>query len=327
MTRSDFGKRGKRKKFPNVKEIILIETILIEGIIYGIMVLGLFISYRTLNFCDMTVDGAFPLGGCVLAVCLVNGIPPFFAVVLAFLAGCLAGFFTSLLYTKLRIPDLLAGILMMTMLYSVNLRIMGNRANISLLRVSTPFSKLMDFSSRVFPSLPSETGILIFLLVFILIFKALLDIFFHTDLGLTMGALGSNEQMVISQGVNQKIVRGIGVCVGDGLASLSGAFAAMYNGFADVGSGTGVIVSGLASLMLGEFIIRSNKITWITLRVLLGSVIYRGLMFLARRYGHFINLTPNDLKLITGLLIIVCLIVANLKGKANFMKHLKRPSR
>lgn len=304
----------------------MIETILIEGIIYGIMVLGLFISYRTLNFCDMTVDGAFPMGGCILAVCLVHGVPPVIAVLLAFFGGCAAGFFTTLLYTKLRVPDLLAGILMMTMLYSVNLRIMGNRANISLLRVSTPFSKLTEFTQNVFPGIPSETGILLFLLLFIIIFKALLDIFFHTDLGLTMGALGSNQQMVVSQGVNHKIVRGIGVCVGDGLAALSGAFTAMYNGFADVGSGSGVIVSGLASLMIGEFIIRSNKITWITLRVLLGSIIYRALMVLARRYGHFINLTPNDLKLITGLLIILCLAVVNIKGKANFMKHLKRPS-
>ena len=143
----------------------------------------------------------------------------------------------------------------------------------------------------------------------------ILDLFFHTDLGLTMGALGSNQQMVISQGVNPQIVRCLGVCAGDGLAALSGAFASMYNGFSDVGSGTGIIVSGLASLMLGEFIIRSNKIGLQTLRVVIGSVIYRGLMCIARRYGHYINLTANDLKLITGLLIIVCLIIAKRKGK------------
>ena len=141
-----------------------------------------------------------------------------------------------------------------------------------------------------------------------------------------MGALGANEQMIISQGVNPQIVRGIGVCFGDGLASLAGAFAAMYNGFADVGSGTGVIVSGLASLMLGEFIIRSNKIGWQTLRVLLGSVLYRALMLIARKYGHYVNLTPNDLKLITGILIIICLVVSNMKGgvtiKEFFKKHL-----
>ncbi|MCR4789874.1 MAG: ABC transporter permease [Treponemataceae bacterium] len=305
----------------------MIETIFIEGLIYGIMVLGLFISYRTLNFCDMTVDGAFPMGGCIMAACLLNGVPPFIAIIIAFLGGCLAGLCTTLLYTRLRVPDLLAGILMMTMLYSINLRIMSNRANVSFLRVSTTFSKITEFTESHFPSIPAESGILLFLIVFILIFKALLDLFFHTDLGLTMGALGSNQQMVVSQGVNPQIVRGIGVCFGDGLASLSGAFAAMYNGFADVGSGTGIIVSGLASLMLGEFIIRSNRIGWQTLRVLIGSIIYRALMVLARRYGHYIHLTPNDLKLITGLLIIICLIIANLQGKGNFALHLKRPDK
>lgn len=303
----------------------MIETILIEGFIYGIMVLGLFISYRTLNFCDMTVDGAFPMGGCILAACLMHGVPPLIGILLAFIGGCIAGLCTTLLYTKLRVPDLLAGILMMTMLYSVNLRIMSNRANVSFLRVTTTFSKITEFTETHFPNLPSETGVLVFLVIFIVVFKCLLDLFFHTDLGLTMGALGSNQQMVISQGVNPQIVRGIGVCFGDGLAALSGAFAAMYNGFADVGSGTGVIVSGLASLMLGEFIIRSNKIGWITLRVLIGSIIYRGLMFIARRYGYVIHLTANDLKLITGLLIIICLFVANMRGKGNFASHLKRP--
>lgn len=305
----------------------MIESILIEGFIYSIMVLGLFISYRTLNFCDMTVDGAFPMGGCILAACLLKGVPPTVAILLAFLGGCFAGLITTILYTKLRVPDLLAGILMMTMLYSVNLRIMSNRANVSFLRIETTFSKITDITTKLFPGLPSETGILIFLLVFIIIFKALLDLFFHTDLGLTMGALGANEQMIVSQGVNPQIVRGIGVCFGDGLAALSGAYAAMYNGFADVGSGTGIIVSGLASLMLGEFIIRSNKIGWQTLRVIIGSIIYRALMFIARRYGHYINLTANDLKLITGLLIIICLIIANLKGKTDLTKHLKRPGK
>ena len=277
------------------------------------MVLGLFISYRTLNFCDMTVDGAFPLGGCILAACVTHGLSPFTGILFAFAGGCLAGLCTTLLYTKLRVPDLLAGILMMTMLYSINLRIMSNRANVSFLRIQTTFSRLTAFTAEKFPNLPSETGILIFLLIFIIVFKLLLDLFFHTDLGLTMGALGANQQMVVSQGVNPQIVRGIGVCFGDGLAALSGAFASMYNGFADVGSGTGIIVSGLASLMLGEFIIRSNKIGWQTLRVLIGSIIYRALMLVARRYGHYIHLTANDLKLITGILIIICLVLAKFK--------------
>lgn len=305
----------------------MLETVLIEGFIYGIMVLGVFVSYRTLNFCDMTVDGAFPMGGCILAACLLNGVPPSVALLIAFVGGCLAGLCTTMLYTKLRIPDLLAGILMMTMLYSVNLRIMNNRANVSFLRIQTIFSKITAFFTERFPSLPSEVGILLFLIVFIILLKSLLDLFFHTDLGLTMGALGANEQMIVSQGVNPQIVRGIGICFGDGLAALAGAFAAMYNGFADVGSGTGVIVSGLASLMLGEFIIRSNKIGWQTLRVLIGSIIYRGLMLLARKYGHFVNLTPNDLKLITGILIIICLIISNIQSKKDWKIHFKRPAK
>ncbi len=305
----------------------MFETILIEGLIYGIMVLGVFASYRVLNFCDMTVDGAFPMGGCILAACLMHGVPPCVALMIAFLGGCIAGLCTTLLYTKLRIPDLLAGILMMTMLYSVNLRIMSNRANVSFLRINTTFSNITKFFTEHFPGVPSEVGVLLFLVIFVVILKELLDLFFHTDLGLTMGALGANEQMIVSQGVNPQIVRGIGICFGDGLAALAGAFAAMYNGFADVGSGTGVIVSGLASLMLGEFIIRSNKIGWQTLRVIIGSVIYRGLMLIARKYGHFVNLTANDLKLITGLLIIVCLIISNLKGKGDWKSHFRRTAK
>lgn len=292
----------------------MIYSILIEGLIYGIMVLGVFASYRVLNFCDMTVDGAFPMGGCILAICLTFGINPYIALFLAFLGGILAGFCTTLIYTKLKIPDLLAGILMMTILYSVNLRIMQNKANISFLKIETPFSSITNFFETHFPNIPSESGILLFLVIFILILKVLMDLFYHTDLGLTMGALGANEQMIISQGVNPQIVRGLGICFGDGLAALSGALCAMYNGFADVGSGTGVVVSGLASLMLGEFIIKSNKITIQTLRVLIGSIIYRGIMYIGRSYGFIIGLTANDLKFLTGILIIICLIISK-KGK------------
>lgn len=291
----------------------MISSIIIEGLIYGIMVLGVFMSYRVLNFCDMTVDGAFPLGGCILASCLLAGMHPVPALALSFAGGLFAGLCTTLIYTKLKVPDLLAGILMMTMLYSVNLRIMHNKANISFLKINTPFSSVEAFMQSHFPQVSPEWGICVFLIVFVAVLKLVLDVFYHTDLGLTMGALGANEQMIVSQGINPQIVRGIGVCVGDGLAALSGAFAAMYNGFADVGSGTGVIVSGLASLMLGEFIIRSNKIVFQTLRVLLGSVIYRALMYFARSYGYVVGLSGNDLKLITGLLIIACLIIVRIR--------------
>lgn len=294
----------------------MISGILIEGLIYGIMVLGLFTTFRVLNFCDMTVDGSFPMGACVLAACLGVGLPVAVALLISFVAGLAAGLITSLIYTKLRIPDLLAGILTMTMLYSVNLRIMSNRANVSFLRTPTLFSKIIDGMYELFPAVENpDWGIVVFLILFVAALKILLDIFFHTDMGLTMGALGSNPQLVISQGVNPDVLRTIGICFGNGLAALAGSFAAMYNGFADVGMGTGTVVSGLASLMLGEFVLRSNRIGLQTFRVLIGSCIYRALMILARTYGHYINLTPNDLKLVTGILIILCLITTKLKIK------------
>jgi len=299
----------------------MITGILIEGLIYGIMVLGVFMTFRVLNFCDMTVDGAFPMGACVLAACLTHGISPALALLIAFSAGLLAGFFTTLIYTKLRVPDLLAGILMMTMLYSVNLRIMSNKANVSLLRVQTVFSSLKD----IFPNPWGDWSVVIFMTAFVVILMLLLNLFFITDFGLTMGALGSNPQMVISQGVDPRFVRGAGICLGDGLAALSGAMFAMRAGFADVGSGTGVVVSGLASLMLGEFIIKSNKIHWQTLRVILGSILYRTLMLIARRYGYTIGMNSNDLKLITGILIIICLIISKTDVVAYFKEHMKRP--
>lgn len=292
----------------------MLNSILIEGLIYGIMVLGVFSTFRVLNFCDMTVDGSFPLGACVLAACLIAGIPPVAAIFIAFLSGLVAGIATSAIYTKLKIPDLLAGILTMTLLYSVNLRIMSNKANISFLKIETLFSKIQDKAYDFFFDMglefDVEWALVFFLIVFVAVLKILMDLFYHTDLGLTMGALGSNPQLIVSQGVNPDIVRTIGICFGNGLAALAGSFAAMYNGFADVGMGTGIVVSGLASLMLGEFIIKSNRIGLQTLRVFIGSIVYRALMILARSYGYKIHITPNDLKLVTGILIIICLIVS-----------------
>ena len=305
----------------------MIQGILIEGLIFGIMVLGVFMTFRVLNFCDMTVDGSFPLGACVLAACLTHGISPALALMIVFVAGLLAGLCTTVIYTKLRIPDLLAGILMMTMLYSVNLRVMSNQANVSFLKISTIFSSIKQFMKVTFPAITPDWGIVAFLVIFVGILLIVLNLFFSTDFGLTMGALGSNPQMVISQGVDPRIVRGVGICFGDGLAALSGALFAMYSGFADVGSGSGVVVSGLASLMLGEFVIHSNKIGWQTFRVILGSIIYRALMFIARRYGYNIGMNANDLKLVTGLMIILCLIVSKQDVVGWFKAHLKRPER
>jgi putative ABC transport system permease protein len=288
----------------------MISGILIEGFIYGIMVLGVFITFRVLNFADMTVDGSFPLGSAVMVVFMMKGFPTPLCILLAFAGGCAAGLVTALIHTRLKVPDLLSGILTMTMLYSVNLRIMSNRANISLLGVDTLFVRISDWLGQF---TDGQFGVALFCLAFAFGIKFLLDIFFHTDYGLTLGALGANPQLVISQGMNPDIIKTSGICLSNGLVAAAGALTAMYQGFADVSLGTGIIVSGLASLMLGELIIRSNRIGLQTLRVLAGSVVYRGLMYLARDYGYHIKLTPNDFKLITGLLIIFCIVLS--KGR------------
>ena len=295
----------------------MLEGILTEGFVYSILVLGVFISFRILNFADLTVDGSFPLGSTVMVVTLLKGFPTPLCFILAFAAGCAAGFVTSMIHTRLKAPDLLSGILTMTMIYSINLRIMNNRANISLLRFNTIFNRIGEWTKV----LGGAWGVVIFCLIVTLMLKLALDVFFHTDFGLSMGALGSNPQLVISQGMNPDVIKTYGISLSNGLASLAGAFAALYQGFADVGMGTGIIVLGLASLMLGELIIRSNKIELQTLRVLIGSILYRALMYFARDYGYHIHMTPNDFKLITGLLIIFCIILS--RGK-DFVPHKRR---
>jgi putative ABC transport system permease protein len=285
----------------------MIEGMLTEGLIYGIMVLAVLITFRILNFADMTVDGTFPLGAAIMAVSLRNALPWPLALFLAFLGGVTAGFVTSLIHTRLKIPDLLSGILTMTMLYSVNLRVMGNRAFVSLLRVPSLFSEAGSWAGGL---LPAGTVVVILCFIAVLIIKLVLDLFFHTDFGLSLGALGANPQLIISQGMNPDVLKTCGISLANGLVGISGALAAMYQGFSDVNLGSGMIVSGLASLMIGEFLIRSNKIMVLTLRVILGSILYRSLMYLARNYGSYIHMTANDLKLVTGLLIILSIIIS-----------------
>jgi putative ABC transport system permease protein len=184
---------------------------------------------------------------------------------------------------------------------------MNNRANISLLKVPTLFTRISAWAGEF---MPPQLAIVILCLLVVIVIKVALDLFFHTDFGLSLGALGANPQLIISQGMNPDIIKICGISLANGLVAISGSFAAMYQGFADVQLGSGMIVSGLASLMIGEFLIRSNKMTSLTLRVLLGSILYRALMYLARNYGYYIHMTANDLKLITGLLIIICIVIS-----------------
>ncbi len=290
----------------------MIEGIFVEGLIYGITALGVFITFRILDFPDLTVDGTFPLGAAVMAISLTSGMNMGAALLLAFVAGFAAGGVTAVIHNKLGVPGLLAGILTMTMLWSINIRVLGDRANLSLLRVDTILTKVRDLLA---PSIGDTAAVLVFVFLVVLIIKILLDLFFHTDLGLTMGAMGDNEQMIISQGVNPEMVKIIGVGISNGLVAISGAFAAQYQGFADVNLGQGIVVSGLAMVMLGEFLFSSNKIGFLTMRVILGAILYKAIMYAGRYYGYYIKLTPNDLKLLTGILIIASLVVSKYRTK------------
>ncbi|MBC7964024.1 MAG: ABC transporter permease [Steroidobacteraceae bacterium] len=289
----------------------MIEGILVEGLIYGIMVLGVFITFRVLDFPDLTVDGSFPLGAALMVQCILLGTNIWLALLAAFIGGVLAGVTTALIHNHLKVPNLLAGILTMTMLYSINIRILGNRANVPVLKQETILSKVTDMFGGI---IPEEYILLLFFLVVVIVIKVLVDLFFRTDLGMTMGAMGNNEQMVISQGVNPKTLKTIGVGLSNGLVAVSGAFAAQYLGFADVGLGQGIIISGLASVMIGEFLVmKSNRIAVLTLCAIAGSILFHGVMYLGRYYGYLVEMTPNDLNLIKGLLIIVLLVVTQSK--------------
>jgi putative ABC transport system permease protein len=285
----------------------MIESILVEGLIYGIMVLGVFITFRVLDFPDLTVDGSFPLGAALMVQGILIGMNGWLALLIAFIGGVLAGIVTALIHNHLKVPNLLAGILTMTMLYSINIRILGNRANVPVIDQKT---LLTDVTGRLTGVIPEEYVLLLFFVAVVLGIKLLVDLFFHTDLGMTIGAMGNNEQMVVSQGINPKTLKTIGLGLSNGLVAVSGAFAAQYLGFADVGLGQGIIISGLASVMIGEFLImKSNRIGVLTLCALAGSILFHAVMYVGRYYGYVIQMTPNDLNLIKGLLIIILLVL------------------
>ena len=299
----------------------MVNAVFIEGLIYAMMVLGVFMTFRILDFPDMTVDGSFATGACVAAMFIVNGSDLYLGLVVAIIAGITAGVFTALLHTLLKIPNLLAGIITMTMLYSINTRITNGSSFVPLpnnkydTAVTNADSAISGFFGGFGVEISSSISILIFFLLLLIYIKILIDIFFRTDLGISLGALGSNEQMILSQGMNPNVLKVLGVGMSNGLVALSGAMYAQFTGSASVQSGQGIIVVGLAAVMIGEFLIRSNKIWLITLGVIIGSIIYKAIIYFGLKYGYDIGLGPNDLKLISGILIILIIVASKLQNK------------
>jgi putative ABC transport system permease protein len=288
----------------------VIEAILVEGLIYAVLALGVFISFRVLDFPDLTAEGAFPLGAAAAAALIGAGAHPALAVLAAFAAAALAGAATGAIYAAFKVPSLLAGIVIMTGLWSVNLRVLGGRANLPLI-ANNP---IMDAAYATLPALPEWSAALFFALVVALVL-ALLVWFFSTEAGIAMGALGDNEAVVIAAGANPVSLRTAGVALSGGLCGLSGALAASYQGFADVNFGSGVVAAGLASVMVGELMLKSNRIGLQIVRVVLGSIMFRGLMFAGRSYGYLIGMTPNDLRFVTALLVIGAIALGRVRKK------------
>jgi putative ABC transport system permease protein len=291
------------------------------GLILALLAFGVFISFRVFSFPDITAEGSITLGASISAILLVNGWHPATATAMGACGGLVAGALTGILHTKFKINGLLAGILVMTALYSVNLHVMG-KSNVPLLAQKTLVTFAEDFGARFFPGqevLPvggweihiRDASVLVFSLVLTAVIGILLLLFFRTNVGTAMRATGDNPQMIRALGVNVDWMIIFGLALSNGLIALSGALLAQYQGFADVQMGIGMVVWGLASVIIGEALVGTRHLGLTISGAIMGSVLFRLLVAIALRMG----LNPNDLKLITAGFVFVALILPNILGK------------
>ncbi|GMG89727.1 ABC transporter permease [Cupriavidus metallidurans] len=277
------------------------------GLIFSLVALGVLISFRILNFPDLTVDGSFPLGGAVAATLISAGHDPFTATVAAIIAGSLAGFITGWLNVRLKIMDLLASILMMIALYSINLRVMG-RPNVPLITEPTIFTILQP------EWMPDYVLRPVVLFVVVVIAKVGLDWFFSSQLGLAMRATGANPRMARAQGVPTGRATLAGMALSNALVALAGALFAQTQGGSDISMGIGTIVIGLAAVIIGETIIPARRLVYVTLAVVVGAILYRFFIALALN-SEFIGLKAQDLNLVTAALVTLALVLPATRKK------------
>lgn len=266
-----------------------------QGLLWGPMILGVYLTFRVLNFPDLTVDGAFTLGAAVSTRLILMDCDPWTATLVAVLAGALAGLMTGLIHTQLKIDPLLSGILSMIALYSVNLRVMG-AANLSLLRIDTVFTDVVSLVTRPYAAL--ALGGAVCLVLIIILYR-----FLQTEVGLAVRATGDNPQMIRSLGVNTNHTKIIGLSLSNALVAVSGSLVGQYQSFADVGMGIGMIVVGLASVIIGEVLVRTPTLLRALLAALVGSIVYRAVIALVLQLG----MPPTDLKLLTAAIVTMAL--------------------
>lgn len=295
--------------------LLAMQGALSQGVLWGLMALGVYITYRILDIADLTVDGSFATGGAVCAVCVVNGVDPILALLLATIAGAVAGFVTGFLHAKCEIPAILAGILTQIGLYSINLRIMG-RSNTPLLKSETLFKNISEMTG-----LSSTWTALIIGIIVSVVIVAILYWYFGTEIGSAIRATGNNEQMVRALGVNTSVTKILGLMIGNALISLSGALVTQSQGYADIKMGIGAIVIGLASIVIGEVIFgQKGNFAFRLTSIIVGSIIYRIIVAIVLQMG----MNTDDLKLLTAILVAIALSVPVLISKRNQVAMYKK---
>lgn len=280
---------------------IILQGILKEGMIYAIMALGVYITYKILDFPDLSVDGTFPLGSAVTAMLLVKDVNPYIAMLVSMLAGAVAGMITGIIHVKFKVRDLLSGIIMMTALYSINLRIAGS-ANVAL------YSRKTIFGS---PLLAESTTVILILAAIVLMVKIAMDMYMNTKSGLLLRAVGDNETLVTSIAKDKGYVKIVGLSMANALAALSGSVYCQQNGFFEISSGTGTIVIGLASVIIGTRVLKNVRFVKATTAVIFGSLVYKACVAIAIAAG----LESQDLKLIIATLFLAILLLCNGFGR------------
>ena len=288
----------------------MITDVLEQGLIYGILALGLLITYRILDFPDLTVDSSFPLGAAVSAVLTLSGVAPWLTLICSLLAGALAGLITGLIHVKCKVRDLLSGIITMTGLYSVNLHIAG-RANVQLFSCSTIFKN--DFISALPEAVAPYAPVLI-LAVITLAVKLLMDAYLATRSGFLLRATGDNPTLVSTLAQDSGKVKILGLSIANALVALSGCIMCQYQRYFDISMGTGTLVLAVASVIVGTQLLRGLRRLRTTTAVILGSILYKGCVALALSFG----LSPFDLKLVTAALLLLIIVVG---GRKKVKRH------
>jgi len=277
-------------------------TIIEQGLIYGILAMGVYITYKILDFPDLTTDGSFPLGAAVTAALITRGVNPYLTLPIAFAAGALAGVCTGLIHVKGRVRDLLSGIIMMTALWTINLRIAGT-SNVPLFSKETIFKN--DFLAGLFPDAMGSYSTLIVIVILALLTKVVLDFYMKSKSGFLLRAVGDNEKLVTALAKDQGNVKILGLAIANGLVALSGCIFCQEERVFEISMGTGAVVIGLASVIIGTSLFRNLTFMKATTSVVIGSVLYKACTAVAMK-----NFEPQDMKLITAILFLIVLLIS-----------------